>query len=59
MQNFLAKLFTVVFRKAPKAHRFLITTSPDASIPEILKEVKGRQVEISSDSESESEMELE
>ena len=36
-----------------------VSTSPDAKIPEILKEVKGKQAKISSDQESESDLELE
>ena len=36
-----------------------VSTSPDATIPEIVKEIKEKQPEISSDSESESELELE
>ena len=36
-----------------------VSTSPDATIPEIVKEIKEKQAEISSDSESESDLELE
>ena len=36
-----------------------VFTSPDATIPEIVKEIKEKQTEISSDQESESDMELE
>ena len=36
-----------------------VSTSPDATIPEIVKEIKEKQAEISSDSESKSDLELE
>ena len=36
-----------------------VSTSPDATTPEIVKEIKGKQAEISFDQESESDLELE
>ena len=36
-----------------------VSTSPDAMIPEIVKEIKKKQIEICSDSESKSDLELE
>ena len=36
-----------------------VSTSPDPTIPEILKEIKEKQAEIPSDSESKSDLELE
>ena len=36
-----------------------VSTSPDATIPDIVKEIKKKQVEISSDQESESDLEQE